>query len=132
MANEINVGARGLANVNHKTHLVEVVKKRDNGFVVRDLETGETLAISTLIDFLPGQRSLLEAAHCVLSVSCQPLNTRTLIKWIKALELYDLTGSKTPEQSLYAVIMYEIKTKEHPRIVRSDIRGKFIYGGEAW
>jgi len=35
------------------------------------------------------------------------------------------SGAKTPEQTLYGSIFREIATKEHPRIVKSAVRGKF-------
>ena len=40
------------------------------------------------------------------------------------------SGAKTPVQTLYGAIVRENKTKEQPRIVKSDIKGKFIYAGE--
>ena len=38
------------------------------------------------------------------------------------------TACRTPEQTLYGSIFREIKTKEEPRIVKSDVKGKFIAG----
>jgi hypothetical protein len=58
------------------------------------------------------------------------MNTREIIEWAMKLELWQPTGAKTPEQTLYGAIHRENKTKEHPRIVKSDIKGKFIYAGE--
>ena len=73
------------------------------------------------------KRSLLDAAVEVLRIAQQPMNTREIIEWAKKLELWQPTGAKTPEQTLYGAIVRENKTKEHPRIVKSDIKGKFIY-----
>ena len=39
-------------------------------------------------------------------------------------------GAKTPVQTLYGAIVRENKTKERLRIVRSDLKGRFIYAGE--
>ena len=76
------------------------------------------------------KRSLLDAAVEVLRIAKQPMNTREIIEWAMKLELWTPTGAKTPEQTLYGAIHRENKTKEHPRIVKSDIKGKFIYAGE--
>ena len=75
------------------------------------------------------KRSLLDAAVEVLRIAKQPMNTREIIERTMKLELWQPTGAKTPEQTLYGGIRRENKTKEHPRIVRSDIKGKFIYAG---
>ena len=37
-----------------------------------------------------------------------------------------LKRSKTLEQTLYGSIFREINAKEHPRIVKSDVKGKFV------
>ena len=76
------------------------------------------------------KRSLLEAAVEVLLIAKQPMNTKEIIEWAMKLELWQPTGAKTPEQMLYGAIVRENKTKEHPRIVKSNIKGKFIYAGE--
>ena len=44
--------------------------------------------------------------------------------------LWQPSGAKTPEQTLYSAIFRENATKENPRIVKSDKKGKFIYAGE--
>lgn len=75
------------------------------------------------------KRSLLDAAVEVLRIAKQPMNTREIIEWAMKLELWQPTGAKTPEQTLYGTIVRENKTKEHPRIIKSDIKGKFIYAG---
>ena len=76
------------------------------------------------------KRSLLDAAVEVLRIAKQPMNTREIIEWAMKLELWQPTGAKTPEQTLYGAIHRENATKEHPPIVKSDIKGKFIYAGE--
>jgi len=38
------------------------------------------------------------------------------------------TACKTPERTLYGSIFREIKTKAQPRIVKSEVKGKFIAG----
>jgi len=76
------------------------------------------------------KRSLLDAAVEVLRIAKQPMNTREIIEWAMKLELWQPTGAKTPEQTLYGSIVRENNTKENPRIVRSDLKGKFIYTGE--
>ena len=76
------------------------------------------------------KRSLLDAAVEVLRLAKMPMNTREIIEAAIELKLWTPTGAKTPEQTLYGAIVRENKTKEQPRIVKSDIKGKFIYVGE--
>ena len=76
------------------------------------------------------KRSLLDAAVEVLRLAKMPMNTREIIEAATELKLWQPTGAKTPEQTLYGAIVRENKTKEQPRIVKSDIKGKFIYAGE--
>ena len=76
------------------------------------------------------KRSLLDAAVEVLRLAKMPMNTREIIEAAIELKLWLPTGAKTPEQTLYGAIVRENKTKEQPRIVKSDIKGKFIYAGE--
>ena len=68
---------------------------------------------------------LLNAAAQVLAASREPMNCKEIITKAIEMELWTPTGAKTPEQTLYSGIFREIKTKEHPRIVKSDIKGKF-------
>ena len=76
------------------------------------------------------KRSLLDAAVEVLRLAKMPMNTREIIEAAIELKLWQPTGAKTPEQTLYGAIVRENKSKEHPRIVKSNIKGKFIYAGE--
>ena len=76
------------------------------------------------------KRSLLDAAVEVLRLAKMPMNTREIIDAAIELKLWQPTGAKTPEQTLYGAIVRENKTKEQPRIIKSDIKGKFIYAGE--
>ena len=69
--------------------------------------------------------SLLNAAVIVLNDTKADMNTRELIEAIVERQLWTPTECKTPEQTLYGSIFREIATKEHPRIVRSEIKGKF-------
>jgi hypothetical protein len=69
--------------------------------------------------------SLLNAAVIVLRETKADMNTRELIEAIVERQLWTPTECKTPEQTLYGSIFREIATKEHPRIVKSEIKGKF-------
>lgn len=69
--------------------------------------------------------SLLNAAVIVLRDTKADMNTRELIEAIVERQLWTPTECKTPEQTLYGSIFREIATKEHPRIVRSETKGKF-------
>lgn len=68
--------------------------------------------------------SLLDAAAKVLETEV-PLNAKELVAKAVAAGLWIPTAAKTPEQSLYSAIFREIASKEVPRIVKAEVRGKF-------
>ena len=68
--------------------------------------------------------SLLDAAAKVLETEA-PLNAKELVAKAVAAGLWISTAAKTPEQSLYSAIFREIASKEVPRIVKAEVRGKF-------
>ena len=72
--------------------------------------------------------SLMDAAVAVLKESGGPMNTREMVKAAAEKGYWTPTACKTPEQTLYGSIFREIKTKANPRIVKSDIKGKFRLG----
>jgi hypothetical protein len=69
--------------------------------------------------------SLMNAAVQLLRESPVPMNTREIVAAAIEAGLWEPTGSKTPEQSLYGSIFREIAAKDHPRIVRAEQKGKF-------
>ena len=72
--------------------------------------------------------SLMDAAVAVLKESGEPMNTREMVKAAAEKGYWTPTACKTPEQTLYGSIFREIKTKAQPRIVKSEVKGKFIAG----
>ena len=143
--NEFKVGDRAVAKVGRNEINVEILAVEEKSYLVRNTAGKEFHAVrlTALPDADKGgdntdapvatpekKRSLLDAAVEVLRIAKQPMNTREIIEWAMKLELWQPTGAKTPEQTLYGAIHRENKTKEHPRIVKSDIKGKFIYAGE--
>jgi len=72
--------------------------------------------------------SLMDAAVAVLRDSGEPMNTREMVKAAAEKGYWTPTACKTPEQTLYGSIFREIKTREEPRIVKSEVKGKFIAG----
>ena len=72
--------------------------------------------------------SLLNAAVIVLKDAGpeHPMNCKEILEAIVARELWTPTNCKTPEQTLYGSIFREINTKEHPRIQKSNVKGKFV------
>ena len=74
--------------------------------------------------------SLLSAAVEVLKEAGpeHPMNCKEILEAILARQLWTPTDCKTPEQTLYGSIFREIKTKAQPRIVKSEVKGKFIAG----
>jgi len=71
--------------------------------------------------------SLLNAAVEVLKDAGpdHPMNCKEILEAILDRHLWTPTDCKTPEQTLYGSIFREISTKENPRIVKSDVKGKF-------
>ena len=71
--------------------------------------------------------SLLSAAVIVLKDAGpeHPMNCKEILETILARQLWTPTDCKTTEQTLYGSIFREINTRDHPRIVKSDIKGKF-------
>ena len=69
--------------------------------------------------------SLMSAAVEVLKKSNVPMNTREIVAAAIEAGLWEPTGSKTPEQSLYGSIFREIAAGKNPRIVRAEQKGKF-------
>ena len=131
MANEdIHIGTRGIVNIGKNTIDVEYLGQGEKGFILRNLRTGKEFNSKTFIIPPPPKRSLFSAAVEVLRLAKMPMNTREIIEAAIELKLWQPTGAKTPEQTLYGAIVRENKTKEQPRIVKSAIKGKFIYAGE--
>ena len=61
------------------------------------------------------KRSLLDAAVEVLRLAKMPMNTREIVDAAIELKLWQPTGAKTPEQTLYGAIVRENKTKAPPK-----------------
>ena len=72
--------------------------------------------------------SLLTAAVEVLKAAGpeHPMNCKEILEAILDRQLWTPTDCKTPEQTLYGSIFREINAKEHPRIVKSNVKGKFV------
>ena len=141
--NEFKAGDRAVAKVGRNEINVEILAVEEKSYLVRNNAGREFHAIRlTALPDANGvgntdtpatepekKRSLLDAAVEVLRIAKQPMNTREIIEWAIELKLWQPTGAKTPEQTLYGAIVRENKTKEQPRIVKSDIKGKFIHAG---
>ena len=72
--------------------------------------------------------SLLNAAVEVLKAAGpdHPMNCKEILEAILECHLWTPTECKTPEQTLYGSIFREINAKEHPRIAKSNVKGKFM------
>ena len=72
--------------------------------------------------------SLLSAAVEVLKDAGpeHPMNCKEILEAILERHLWTPTECKTPKQTLYGSIFREINAKEHPRIVKSNVKGKFV------
>lgn len=143
----IIVGTKAIAKVGRNAIEVEVIAQADGGayrvrnkvgkeFTVRRLEAMPDEKAKALceasgnsgIETSTKHLSLMNAAVEVLRRSEQPLNTREIVAQAIALGLWMPTGAKTPEQTLYGAIFREMATKEQPRIVKAEQKGKFRRG----
>ena len=145
MANgNITVGTKAIARVGRNAIEVEVIAQADGGaYLVRNKACKEFTA--RRLEAMPDEKakascedsenswietpakhlSLMNAAVEVLRRSEQPLNTREIVAQAIALGLWMPTGAKTPEQTLYGAIFRAMATKEQPRIVKAEQKGKF-------
>ncbi len=71
--------------------------------------------------------SLMDAAVKVLKMTGEPMNTREMVQVAILKGLWIPTSCKTPEQTLYGSIFREMSTKENPRIIKSEQKGKFKF-----
>ena len=153
MANEnIEVGTRAIAKVGRNEISVEVIAVENGSCLVRN-DTGREFHVVHLT--VPDETAFCEddapnpAPECavntpekklslfeavVTALQGEPagtaLNPRELVALAVEKGLWQPSGAKTPEQTLYSAIFRENATKENPRIVKSDKKGKFIYAGE--
>ena len=152
MANEnIEVGTRAVAKVGRHEINVEVIAVENGSYLVRN-DAGREFYVAHLT--VPDEAALCEddASNpapeserrpkkklslfeaVITALKSEPagtaLNTRELVALAVEKGLWQPSGAKTPEQTLYSAIFRENATKEHPRIVKSDKKGKFICAGE--
>ena len=140
---ELKVGETALLRIGRNGTKVKILAPMadDTAFMVKSLSSGKVFAVpkSRLVSIEPvepkpetkpiGKMSLMDAAVAVLKESGGPMNTREMVKAAAGKGYWMPTACKTPEQTLYASISREIKTKDRPRIVRSDVKGKFTIAG---
>ena len=142
---EIKVGDTAVLKVGRNEVPVKVLKAMagGRGFMVKSLSSGKefivpgnrlnvpTVSIERVEppsapEVAPTKKiSLMDAAVAVLRDSGEPMNTREMVKAAAEKGYWTPTACKTPEQTLYGSIFREIKVKEQPRIVKSDVKGKF-------
>ena len=145
---EIKIGDMATVKVGRNAAKVKILKPMagGNAFMVKSLSSGkefivpgnrlnvptvgiEPVAPAPAPEAAPTKRmSLMDAAVAVLKESGEPMNTREMVKAAAEKGYWTPTACKTPEQTLYGSIFREIKTKAQPRIVKSDVKGKFIAG----
>ena len=80
-------------------------------------------------DTKPKRTSALDAAAIVLKDVGRPLNCKELIEMMAARELWQSPNGKTPEATLYAAILRELKAKGDAARFRKVGRGQFEYAG---
>lgn len=143
VGSEITVGAIAIVKVGRNEVEVTVTGITERGWMVKSRSTGSEFEVTHLErivnDQVPGEilnpaqrcgnpakkLSLLDAAVQVLAASRIPMNTKELVAKAIEMNLWVPTGAKTPEQTLYSGLFREIKTREIPRIIKSEEKGKF-------
>ena len=137
---EIRIGDTATVKVGRNEAKVKILKPiaGGNAFMVKSLSSGKEFIVPSNRLNVPTvsiepvkptkKMSLMDAAVAVLKESGEPMNTREMVKAATEKGYWTPTACKTPEQTLYGSIFREIKTKAQPRIVKSDIKGKFIAG----
>ena len=138
---EIKIGDTVLLKVGRNEAKVKILKPMagGNAFMVKGLSSGKEFIVPSnrlnvpTVSSEPGEpetkpakrMSLMDAAVAVMKDSGEPMNTREMVKAAAEKGYWTPTACKTPEQTLYGSIFREIKVKEQPRIVKSDVKGKF-------
>ena len=145
---EIRIGDTATVKVGRNEAKVKILRPMAgrNAFMVKSLSSGkEFIAQASRLDVptasiepvaaapapavAPTKKmSLMDAAVAVLKESGEPMNTREIVKMATEKGYWTPTACKTPEQTLYGSIFREIKTKAQPRIIKSEVKGKFIAG----
>ena len=138
--NEIKIGDTATVKVGRNEAKVKSLKPMAgrNAFMVKSLSSGKEFIVPgnrlnvptvSIEPVKPTKRmSLMDAAVAVLRDSGEPMNTREMVKAATEKGYWTPTACKTPEQTLYGSIFREIKVKAQPRIVKSEVKGKFIAG----
>lgn len=78
-------------------------------------------------DAKPKRTSAIDAAAIVLKDVGRPLNCKELIEMMAARELWQSPNGKTPEATLYAAILRELKAKGDAARFRKVGRGQFAF-----
>ena len=114
------------SRLNVPTVSIEPVEPKQKAPSSAPVQPGTEDASSPAPESKPAKKmSLMDAAVAVLRESGKPMNTREMVKAAIERGYWSPTACRTPEQTIYGSIFREIKTKEQPRIVKSDVKGKF-------
>lgn len=157
MANrELKVGTEIIAKVGRNEVEAVIVEINGDNIMARSHKSGKTFRVATILkisaipqddDSAPGKApeaagteapkekklSLFSAAVRVLENAPQDRSCSAgeLVREVVAQGLWTPGKGKTPDLTLYAAILRDIATKEFPRIVRAEQRGKFKLAREA-
>jgi len=156
MANrELKVGTEIIAKVGRNEVEAVIVEINGDNIMARSHKSGKTFRVATILkisaipqdDLAPGKTpeaagteapkekklSLFSAAVRVLenAPGDKSCSAGELVREVVAQGLWTPGKGKTPDLTLYAAILRDIATKEFPRIVRAEQRGKFKLAREA-
>lgn len=145
---ELKIGTEIIAKVGRNEVEAVIVGINGDNIMARSHKSGKTFRVATILkikaipqdDPAPGEApeavctapmekklSLFSAAVRVLENAPRDKSCSAgeLVREVVAQGLWTPGAGKTPENTLYAAILRDIATKEHPRIVRAGQRGKF-------
>ena len=135
----MKVGTQIVAKVGCNEVKAVVTEVGENGIMARSHKSGKEFRVKTILQVVsapeviqetpkPAKKlSLFSAAIKVMETGSagQAYSVKELVAEAIAQGLWTPEVGKTPDMTLYAAILRDIATKEHPRIVRADVRGKF-------
>ena len=151
---ELKVGTEIIVKVGRNEVEAVIVEINGDNIMAKSHKSGKTFRVATILkikaipqdDPAPGEApeavgtapmekklSLFSAAVRVLENAPRDKSCSAgeLVREVVAQGLWTPGEGKTPENTLYAAILRDIATKEHPRIVRAAQRGKFKLAREA-
>ena len=135
----VKVGTKIVAKVGCNEVKAVITEIGENGIMARSHKSEKEFRVKTILQVISAPKviretpkpekklSLFSAAIKVMETgpAGQTYSVKELVAETIAQGLWTPGAGKTPDMTLYAAILRDIATKEHPRIIRAEVRGKF-------